>query len=100
MHIVNSCANDTEHTKTINRVKSANYHFNTFSASVSLCSLIFLQKALPDDLSLNVILVFKKNSFQVILTKLLPHAHFRIRIFNPITLSGIWLFNLAPVRNM
>ena len=45
--------------KTINSVKSANYHLNRFlsaSAWSSLSSLIILQKALPADLTLNVLL--------------------------------------------
>ena len=47
-----------------------------------------------------MVLIFKESSFQIILTKLLPHAHFRFNIFNPIMLLGIKLFNLAPVKNI
>ena len=45
--------------------------------------LKFLQRALPDDLTLNVVLIFKVSGFQTIL-KLLPHAHFRFRMLIPL----------------
>ena len=45
--------------------------------------------------TLNVALIFKESGFQIILTKLLQHAYFRFRIFNPIMLSGSRLFNLT-----
>ena len=59
-----------------------------------------IPEELPDDQNLNMVLILE-SGFQIILIKLLPHAYFCFRIFNPITLSGItYLFNLAPVRNM
>ena len=70
--------------KTISCIESEKYHYNKFfSPFVSLCSLL-----ISAECTLNVVLIFKKSGFQIILTKLLPHAHFRFRIFNPITLSG------------
>ena len=63
MHIVNS-ANDIQHS--INSVKSANYHLNRFlsaSAWSSLSTLIISEKTLPDDLTLNVVLIFKECGF-------------------------------------
>ena len=60
----------------------------------------FVQKTLPDVLTLNVLLIFKERGFQLILPKLLPNEYFSFRIFNPIKLSDVRLFNLAPVRNM
>ena len=48
---------------------------------------------LPDDLTLNVVLIFKESGFQMILTKLLPQSHFRFRISNNIILGSILTHN-------
>ena len=68
--------------------KCANYHFNKFSASASLCSLIISAEVLHDDQALNVVLIFKDSGFQIILTKLLPQAYFYFRVFNLINFVG------------
>ncbi len=75
----------------------------TSTSCLSFCILLFpnnLKKTLFNDLHLNVVLIFKESGFQIFLTRQLPHAHYHLRISNPITLSGIRLSNLAPVRNV
>ena len=62
----------------------------------------FLQKALPDGLTLSVILpIFMRSCFhKTPLTTILPHKHFYFKICHLIMLQGIGLFNLEPVRNV
>ena len=61
---------------------------------------ISVESTLSDDLTLNLVLIFKESGLLIVLIKLLPHAYSHFRIFNLITLSGNWLFNLTPTRNM
>ena len=105
-----SCGNDGEHLKTIDSVNIANYQFKKFlspSAWSSLSSLDILQKALPDDLTLNV--MFSPSSgkqFPSTLTKLPTSFYtFPFQNLSSIMLQGVRLPNLAPVglytcRNM
>ena len=96
LHITDA-ANDIEQEN--NEVVKVATHYNKlFSASASLCSLIILLKALLDDLTLNVVHSFKESGFQIIL-KLLPHTHFRFRIFNHIIcrVAGCSILHLLGV---
>ena len=100
MHIANSCANDIEHMKTINRVKSGNSHLNRFlsaSARSSLSSLIILQKTLPADLTLNVMLF--SSSRNAVSNYYFSTCTFPFQNLSSHYVVGIRLFHRAPVRN-
>ena len=89
MHILieESCANYESILKTIISVK--NDVLVLFCMVFPLVLGEFLQKELPDDISLKsgVLPIFKRSRFQVLLQRsLFPLAHFRFRIFHPIML--------------
>ena len=54
MHVVNSCANDIQHTENNQPFQNANYHLNRFLTAWSSFSCLIISAALPADLKFNV----------------------------------------------
>ena len=85
---------------TVSQCKQSFFKFLSASLWSSLVCSEILQEALPDDLTLHVVHfpssreAASKYSHQNSLHQL---AHFFFRIYHPITLLGIGLFNLARV---
>ena len=102
MHIVNSYANDIQHTENI--VKSANYHFGSCQFQLGLLSVLrkFLQKALSPYFTPHVLLfsslwiAFSKYLKKKLLTSICTLT-FQNLSYNCVL--GIRLLNLALVRN-